>query len=232
MTPQPGIAWIAPDRPGYGLSEGLPVERYSPAVLADWVVAVASALEIDRMVVTAHSLAAGTALCLAARHPERIDGLVLISPFCRPTPHRWMLGLRAAVMPVLGPVLRHIILPLALPVLRQRILRALTAPNDVPRSLADLPISHAGQSEAILTTAAELRQFNAGMQQTFLGVRLSSPVVAIFGAEDQTSDPDWHLPWLRRHVFDLDYQVLPGIGHAVHHAKPGIVVDAVRRMIT
>ncbi len=226
----PDIAWIAPDRPGYGLSEGLPPDRYSPNVLADWTAAVASVLGIDRVVLVAHSLAGGTALCFAARHPNRLDALVLVAPFCRPTPHRWMLGLRAAVMPLLGPVIRYAVLPLALPVLRQRILRAITAPNEVPASLADLPVSHASQPKTVVTTAAELRQFNAGIRKSFLGRRLTVPVIAIFGADDQTSVPDWHLPWLKRHVANLDYHVLPGVGHALHHVTPGLVVKAVERV--
>jgi pimeloyl-ACP methyl ester carboxylesterase len=227
----PGIAWIAPDRPGYGLSDALPPDRYSPAVMADWTAAVASTLGIERMVLVAHSLAGGAALCFAARYPKRLDGLVLVAPFCRPTPHRWMLGLRAAVLPVLGPIIRYAVLPLALPVMRQRILRAIASPNKVPASLADLPVSHAAQPKAVVTTAAELRQFNAGMRQSFLGRRLTVPVVAIFGEDDQTSVPDWHLPWLRRHVANLDDHVLPRVGHALHHVRPGLVVGAVERVI-
>lgn len=231
VAPHHDFAWIAPDRPGYGLSDQLPPDRYSPAVLADWTAAVAFALGLERVVLVAHSLAGGAALCFAARHPKRLVGLVLIAPFCRPTPHRWMLGLRAAVMPVLGLVIRYAVLPLALPVLRQRILRAITAPNEVPASLADLPVSHAAQPKAVLTTAIELRHFNAGMRQSVLGRRLTVPVVAIFGEDDQTSVPEWHLPWLRRHVVNLDDHVLPGVGHTLHHVRPGLVVKAVEQVI-
>ncbi|MDP2085104.1 MAG: alpha/beta hydrolase [Gemmobacter sp.] len=231
VAPERGISWIAPDRPGYGFSAALPPDRYGPTGGADWAAAFASALGIGRMVVAAHSLGCASALCLAARHRDRVEGLVLLSPFCRPTPHRWMLGLRAAVMPGIGPLIRHLILPLALPMFRTRILQAMNAPNKVPATLLDFPVSHAAQPQAVLTTAAELRQFNAGMRRSFAGTRLSLPVVTVFGAEDQTSDPDWHLPWLRRHVANLDCRVLPGVGHALHHARPGIVAEAVRSVI-
>lgn len=231
VAPVPGICWIAPDRPGYGLSAALPPRRLSPVALGDWTAAFAASLGIGHMIIAAHSLAAGAALCCALRHKARVEGLALIAPFCRPTPHRWMPGMRAAVMPLIGPLIRHVALPLAVPLLRQRILRAINAPNRVPPSLADFPVSHAAQPGAVLTTAAELRQFNAGMRSAFRARRLTLPVVALFGAEDSTSAPEWHLPWLQRHAAGLESRILPGLGHALHHARPGILAEAVARVI-
>jgi pimeloyl-ACP methyl ester carboxylesterase len=228
---QRGISWIAPDRPGYGFSEELPPDQLGPEALADWIENFANALGINQIVVAAHSLACGGALCLAARHPNRVRALLLISPFCRPTPHRWMLGLRAAVAPVLGPVVRHLLMPFILPLMRKHVLRSVSSDGSVPPSLADFPVAHAARSQALLTAAAELRQFNAGMRSVFARKRLTLPVQVYFGAKDQTSVPGWHLEWLKQHVIGGSYRVFPDVGHALHHEKLGLVTDAVRKLV-
>jgi pimeloyl-ACP methyl ester carboxylesterase len=76
-----GLRVVAVDRPGYGAS---PHEAggfvHNAEVLADL---------IDEhggpAVVVAHSWAAGAAVVAAARHPSRIDGLVLFAPVGDPT---------------------------------------------------------------------------------------------------------------------------------------------------
>ncbi|WP_321891178.1 alpha/beta fold hydrolase [Paraburkholderia tropica] len=71
------IAW---DAPGYGAST--PVANASPLaadyarVLTDWL----DALDIQRCVLVGHSLGAIIAGAFAAAHPQRVSGLLLISP--------------------------------------------------------------------------------------------------------------------------------------------------------
>ncbi len=91
FPPLQGLRWVAPDRPGYGFSAALPGCE-DPLTQARWTRAFLDALGLDRAHVVAHSLACGAALCLAGRSPDRVARLVLIAPFCRPTPHRWIAG--------------------------------------------------------------------------------------------------------------------------------------------
>ncbi|HKU00742.1 MAG TPA: alpha/beta fold hydrolase, partial [Paraburkholderia sp.] len=76
-NPRRVLAW---DAPGYGAST--PVASASPVaadyarVLADWL----DALGIERCVLVGHSLGAIIAGAFAAAHPERVAGLLLISP--------------------------------------------------------------------------------------------------------------------------------------------------------
>ncbi|MEX3763414.1 alpha/beta fold hydrolase [Paraburkholderia phenoliruptrix] len=71
------LAW---DAPGYG--ESTPVAAASPAasdyasVLGEWL----AALHIERCVLVGHSLGAIIAGAFAANHPERVAGLLLLSP--------------------------------------------------------------------------------------------------------------------------------------------------------
>ena len=72
-------------------------------------------------------------------------------------------------------LVRHLLLPVILPLIRQRLLRGVSSDGRVPASLSDFPVAHATRSKALLTAAAELRQFNSGMRSVFAGRRLSLP---------------------------------------------------------
>lgn len=220
------VTWIAPDRPGYGLSQPL-AKAEEPDAIADWTLALMDALELREVTLVAHSIAAGAALCLAGLAPQRISRMVLLAPFCRPTPHRWMLGLRIAVAPVIGrPVRRHL-LPALLPLFRRSILEGMLHPNPVPPWLKRFPVEHAARGQSLRTMAAELRRFNRGMLKGAANLRIEVPTTALFGMVDKTAPPAWHEPWLRRHVARLEVIRLPGVGHAVHHADPAVVLRAI-----
>ncbi len=79
-----GRAVLAIDLPGHGRSEGEALA--SIAALADWLAEFIVAAGLSSAVVAGHSMGALAALELAARHPERVQALVLIGA--------------AAVMPV------------------------------------------------------------------------------------------------------------------------------------
>lgn len=66
---------FAVDLPGHGRSEGPALA--SVAEMADWVVRFMDAAGVDRATVMGHSMGSLIALDLAARHPERAEGLIL-----------------------------------------------------------------------------------------------------------------------------------------------------------
>lgn len=74
----PGRKWISVSRFGY-LRSPLP-EDASTAAQADALAALLTELEIERVDVLAMSGGAPPALQLAARHPERVSAMVLLSP--------------------------------------------------------------------------------------------------------------------------------------------------------
>lgn len=67
---------VAPDFPAHGLSEGTPLQTIEE--MAAWVLLLADSLKVDKFILAGHSQGGLVALELAARHPERIDRLVLI----------------------------------------------------------------------------------------------------------------------------------------------------------
>lgn len=222
----PGLRWIAPDRPGYGYSAPLRDGRNDPQGLARWLGRFIEALSVGRCGLVAHSLAAGAALCLAQRSPRRLTGLVLLAPFCRPTPERWMPALRLAAAPRFGALVRPLI-PRILPFFRHSILQTMMAPNGVPPWMEYFPLEHAVQPESVLTAGAELVQFNDTMEAAQDRLCIRIPTTAVVGMGDRTADPEWHLPWLEARVEHLRIIRCPGAGHAIHHAMPQAVREAV-----
>lgn len=73
-----GIRLLAPDRPGIGASDPDPVA--TPASVADDLVAVLDALDVERSGVLAWSAGSIHALALAGRHPDRVERVVLAAP--------------------------------------------------------------------------------------------------------------------------------------------------------
>lgn len=225
--PRKGVFWIAPDRPGYGFSDPLPKDQHDPGSQAIWAAHLLDALKVTSVHLVTHSLACGMALCLASRMPDRILSMTLINPFCRPTPHRWMPGLRLAVAPVVGAVVRPVV-PHVLGLARNSVLDHLASPNPVPDSLRRLPLAHAGQPKALLSMSAELHSFNDGMRLADPHVGPDIPVLALLGAQDKTAKPGWHEPWLRSRVARLDVRPQNGVGHMLHHVKPEVAWQTVQ----
>lgn len=95
---------IAFDRPGFGLTER-PLHGewdgpnpYSPTTQADHTIELMDALGIGQAVLVGHSAGGAVAVLAAARHPDRVSGLVLEAPAIytggTPTP-RWLRPLLA-----------------------------------------------------------------------------------------------------------------------------------------
>jgi pimeloyl-ACP methyl ester carboxylesterase len=224
-----GVTWLAPDRPGYGYSAAREGHE-GPAEQAQWASWLLDALRLPAVHVVAHSIAAGLALCLASRFPDRVLSMTLLNPFCRPTPHAWKPGLRLTVAPVVGSLVRSA-MPVLLSMNRERFLARLAAPNPPTATLRRLPLRHLARPRSLLTLAAELNAFNEGMERADPRVPATVPVVALVAADDRTADPDWHAPWLRDRVARLDLRTHCGIGHMLHHVRPELAWNLVRDAI-
>ncbi|MEJ1160214.1 alpha/beta fold hydrolase [Prosthecomicrobium sp. N25] len=226
-----GYLLIAPDRPGYGYSEPLPDGREGADRQAAWLAGLLDRLRLETVIVAAHSLGAGPALCLEATAPERVAGLVLLAGFCRPTPHAALPMLRAAVAPLVGPFIRKSVIPAVAPALGPRLLAAALKPHAVPDYFAGFPYLHAGRSRAVLTMAAELRAFNDCLEAAAPGLAGRSVAAEILhGSLDGVADPDWHLPWVAGLLPRADVRVYPDVGHALHHGRPHEARAAVDRL--
>lgn len=80
---------VLADLPGSGCSP-LPAGRLQIEVVADQVVATADQACLGDFVIAGPSLGAAVAIKVAARHPDRVRGLVTLSGFARPHTSLWL----------------------------------------------------------------------------------------------------------------------------------------------
>ncbi len=76
---------VAMDIPGHGISQVMGPE-HSMEFLADTVAGVLDELEIERATIVGHSMGGYVALETLRRHPQRLNGLVLLSSTPNPDP--------------------------------------------------------------------------------------------------------------------------------------------------
>lgn len=89
-----GRSVLAVDLPGHGRSGGEPLD--SVAALADWMVALLDAAGVAKAALIGHSMGALVALDAAARHPDRVESVVLLGAAERMPVHPYLLAAAAA----------------------------------------------------------------------------------------------------------------------------------------
>lgn len=214
-----GYCFIAPDRPGYGCSEPLRADA-GPRGQADWLAAFIDALGLEKPSIVAHSLGSSIALVYAAQHPDRVDDLVLLSPFCRPTAHKAMPLLRLAAAPAIGAPVCALLAALA-PLIGPQRLRDAFAPLPTPAYVKDYPFDHFISTQAARAMASELKRFNADMTLARRErPQIATPVRVLCSRNDIVADMAWHGAWLCDWCADLCFLLLRDGGHLIHHTHP------------
>src|SRR3954470_56356 len=90
---------VVPDRPGYGDTGG---GARSISTNADAVATLLDRLGIEKATVVGHSWGGAPALAFANRHPDRVEGLVLVSSVAPSEPLTW--ADRVLALAVIGPL--------------------------------------------------------------------------------------------------------------------------------
>jgi pimeloyl-ACP methyl ester carboxylesterase len=155
-----GLRLIAPDRPGYGFSSPLGIGSRGPISQSFWLEDLLEQLGVTQVLIAAHSLGSATALHLAARRPDMVKGMMLISPCCRPVPFKPFIVLRTAVAPLVGDVVRRHVIGRWPDFFLDKGLRSSSFPNALPANLERLPADHVVSPASIQTMADELKAFN------------------------------------------------------------------------
>lgn len=230
---------IAVDRPGYGGSPG-PALGYGGNALA--VLATLDELGVEQAVVVGHSWGGGVALALAATHPERVAGLVLVSsvgPTSRPGTIDRLLG-----SPVMGDALVastfvtvHALLGRS--GVRRRLARLLP-PNGRATLEAVTGGARPGEIAAVdpnpwRSFLQEQRVYNDGGPDglSHLAARLSQingPCTVMTGTADRIVEPTVSRD-LAAAIPGARLVTVPGAGHLLPFDHPGEVAEEVRAVV-
>ncbi len=218
---------VAIDRPGHGESGHGRLADASLWRQADLVLALADALGLERPVVAGHSFGAAVAIACGLAAPERIRGVVAISPIAFPEPRLEQVLFGPRAVPFVGPPLSRGLAPtdaLLLPLLW----RAMFLPRTMPEAFARrFPFDLAGRPDRLVADGA-----NANLLWTDLARSAAlypacrAPVHILAGSGDIVTNQTLHgrgaallIPGARLHW-------LRGEGHMLHHVRQDAVVEA------
>jgi pimeloyl-ACP methyl ester carboxylesterase len=220
---------IAFDRPGYGHSDRPQGSAWTAAAQADLLLRAFARLGIQRPVVVGHSWGTNVALALALADPAAVRGLVLLSGYYHPTLRADALLVAPAAVPVLGDLLRHTVSPLLGAALLPVLVKGMFAPLPVPERFKEgFPHGMAVRPSQIRAEAqdgATMAYGVASMRDGYQGLQM--PVVIVAGTEDRVVDVGRHAVRLQGDIPGSELRLVPGAGHMVHHAVPGLVAELV-----
>jgi pimeloyl-ACP methyl ester carboxylesterase len=146
------------DRPGFGHSSRPRATLWSSERQAELFWVALTRLGIERTIVLGHSWGTLVALAMAARHGERVKGLVLISGYYFPTWRFDVWFASVAAIPVIGDALRYTISPisswLALPAFAKKTFAPKLVPEIVKKEYPRLMLIRPSQLRAVAEDSA------------------------------------------------------------------------------
>ncbi len=221
---------ILVDRPGHGWSDR-PGGRAdaSPARQAALIHQALERLGVTRAIVVGHSWSGALATAYALAYPGDVAGLVLLAPVT----HRWPGGIGwynpILTTPVIGPLFaRTVALPLG-KLLAGPGVNAVFAPQTPPENYVDRAAVEMLLRPAELIANAEdltqLKEFVTAQAPNYGAIQ--APAAVITGDRDHTVSPEIHAKAIAAMLPRGKLILLPGVGHMLHHAAAGTVVDAI-----
>jgi pimeloyl-ACP methyl ester carboxylesterase len=224
---------ILVDRAGLGWSERKGRHGSSPAYQAAMLRDVLDRLEVARAVIVGHSWGGALAATFALDYPQRVAGLVLLAPPLYPFPRSmtWLYALFAT--PIFGWLYaRTLALPLGLPFIGIGLGSAFLPqlpPRHYTRRTAALLLLRPPTFLANARDVADLRAFHAKEAGRY--ATLAAPTVIMTGDRDMVVAPRRHALAFAAAVPRAKLVVLPGIGHMLHHAAAGRVIEEIEAML-
>jgi pimeloyl-ACP methyl ester carboxylesterase len=226
---RPALACEAVDLPGFGNSPPRPDGRYSIAALAQTVTALINELGRGPVHLIGNSLGGAVCVQIAARRPDLVRTLTLVSPALPDSrPRLDLLRFPVLSLPLVGKALlrRLRVTPPAHRV-ADVIATCFYDPARFPPERFAVEVAELtrrdgfGYGEAVLVgsvrtlTAATLRPRSAWRD----AARVTAPSLVIYGSRDRLVDP--RLAGRAAHAFaDARIVVLPRTGHLAHMEHP------------
>jgi pimeloyl-ACP methyl ester carboxylesterase len=225
--PPPGLRIIAPDLPGYGWS-GPPPHRWAKQDVADDLLALMDALELDRVVLAGHDWGGYISYLLVLGAPERFHGLLALNiahPWQTPRtilPHVWRFLAYQPLLAAFGvPVQEH----------TRFIERFVFGPGvrnrselspDVVRCFADRfrdPVCARAGTDTYRTFWLHELPAQAGRAETR---RATIPIRALFGRDDPAIHESLAAEATAR-ADDYRLELVPHCGHFIVDEQPQLV---------
>jgi pimeloyl-ACP methyl ester carboxylesterase len=234
---QPALAGTARlvfiDRPGHGYSGRRDDGDADPAVQADAIAGLLSAIGVQKAVLVAHSFGGAVAAAFAVRHPAATAGLVLLAPATHPWPGGIDWTYRLVGSQLGGRVMAETITtPLGLMLLPAGF-AAVFSPERAPDGLIEKTAARlALRPRAFHASALDIRGLKSRLADFFPRYReIRAPTAILAGDRDGVVSTDIHARALAAAVPGARLTVLAGAGHAIQHTRTAEIVAEIERVL-
>lgn len=213
-----GFSVLAPDLPGHGASDGLPLPTVE--ALASWIAALLDVLGVEKATLVGHSLGSLVALETSLRFPERLHKLALIGS-----------SLPMPVSPVLLDAARDDEIKAAAMINAWSYSPAGQFGGNTVPGLWLLGINRrlmARQKPGVFHV--DMTACNAYTRHPESLKGIAGPVLIIAGKQDKMTPPK-AAKLLQGLIPGAKLMVIDGSGHALMAEKPDAVLDSLRQFI-
>jgi pimeloyl-ACP methyl ester carboxylesterase len=220
------------DRPGHGRSDAGGPENIDPDGQAVSIARLMEKRGIRKAVIVGHSFGGAIAAAFALRHPDKVIGLVFLSPAVYPWPGGVAWYYDAARRPVSGALFSAILAPSIGVFAIDRAISGVFAPNRPPpgyisetkawRALRPAAFRHNAQEVAGLSKWAEIASRHYG--------RIRAPTVIITGDADRIVSPQLHARQLAHAIRGSQLLVVHNLGHKSDYVAADLAIAAIEEV--
>lgn len=220
------------DRPGHGRSDVGGPANVSPDGQADAISTLMEKRGIGRAIIVGHSFGGAIAAALAVRHPDKVRGLVFLSPAVYP----WSSGVAwyydAARAPVAGALFSAFIVPPLGLLAIDRATKAVFAPNQPPAGYVEKTKAlQAIRPKAFRHNAKEIAALSDWARVAARQYRhIKAPAIIITGDTDKIVSPDIHARHLARDIPGARLIVVHNLGHKSDYIANDLAIAAIERV--
>ena len=221
------------DRPGHGLSRR-PRFEGTPRAQAEQTREGLEALGIERPIIVSHSYGGIVSLAYAEQFPDAVGALVMVAPIAFPEPRlieHTLLAPRS--IPFFGPLMSTAAELTIDGGMLKLIQKLMFAPQDVPEGWeSSFPYDRLLDAAAMVSQgedmAAILPLAPAGLVNV---TRIETPAHILLGTSDMIVEHALQGRLLSRLMPNARITETEGIGHMLHHARPELIVEAVKEAL-
>ncbi|MFZ5617792.1 MAG: alpha/beta fold hydrolase [Pseudomonadota bacterium] len=219
---------IIVDRPGRGYSTR-PEDGWRLARQAELIHAALESQGVRKPVIVGQSLGGAVALSYALKFQDEMSGLVLLAAVS----HEWPGGVawynKASGWPVVGALLRRIVIPVYAPLAAKKGVIDSFQPDAAPPGYYEASgLTLLFRAQDFKSNAADLRNLKPqiiAMSGNYSAIKI--PTAIVTGADDKTVSPKIHSAALARQIPHAYYEVIPDTGHALHHSETARIIAAI-----
>lgn len=221
---------IAVDRPGHGASGRVRLTDASPWRQAAILRGALRAIGVDRPILVGHSFGGALALCYAMQFPDAVEAVVALAPICFPEPRLEHLLFGPRALPGAGELLAGALGATTDAGLMPLLWRAMFLPQAMPpRVAAEFPFAWARRPEGMIANGEDAAALWTSLTRSAMSYAACRvPVRILGGGADIVVNNLLHGQGAAALMPKATFELLPGLGHMLHHGAIDAVVAAAR----